>query len=402
MENRNVEKKIQELKEVLLNCKWQFKKYMDSERDNFLEEDYIIETLDTVREFYLTESIILSDNASDNGVNFRSIDEFRKELGRISELHDLFIKLEYIYVYKVNEFLKSDKFIELSEIFGLYKWIENFLFFHWDKSDEYQYIDYNHHYRWRRYLRKKYLRKKYLDDETFYEWIIEELIFVTRELQTLFSHYINEIQDILLKSNGTLNFVVIKNTKVFHPKFPENIKKHLQNLDENLYKKAFEKPEISCYATIEFNGKKYITVNGVDLKRGKDKILKEFKGVLESRFNSKDIEIVNISDDVRYYFNGQQEYINYVSFLDYDADNKYNRMFTCCERKLFAKIREVEGTELDNIKSPETIKLATTKYPCEMCEREIKLCKKISVSCLEVKLIEKYDKIAKEILKAKS
>ena len=62
MENKNIGEKISKLKNFLKDCDWEFKKYIASDVYNSLleNEDTIIDALNTVREFYATESLILT------------------------------------------------------------------------------------------------------------------------------------------------------------------------------------------------------------------------------------------------------------------------------------------------------------------------------------------------------
>lgn len=376
---------------------WKFKEYIASELQNsiFENEDVIIETLNTVKEFYETESLVLSCT------NDRSGEDFKEWLSQISELHDLLLKLEFIYVYKLSEILErpaaSDRSDKLLEFFLLYRRIEEILFLWWYESSEYWYDFFEYSYYYWRSMR---LLQREGVDYAFDERFIEQLIFLTEILSKAFSDRINELQNRMMPPKGTLHFVTVRNTRKFHKKFPRLIKLYL---DDKLYKKAFESRKISCYATIEFKGEKYITVNGIELDNPKEKILQKFTEVLAS-LGKTNVKIVGISNGVRYYLKDQQQYIEYEDFKQQKVDKKHNRMFTCCERKLFAKLREK-----DTFKTPspkEKANLSTTMSPCAMCQREINvLNNKIKVSCLDTSTqninISESDEIATGILKNK-
>lgn len=239
-------------------------------------------------------------------------------------------------------------------------------------------------------------------DYVFDERFIEQLISLTEILSEAFSDCINELQNRMLPPKGNFYFVTIRNTRKFHKKFPRQIKRYL---DDELYEKAFESSKISCYATIEFEGEKYITVNGINLDGAKREILKKFTEVLSS-LGKTNVEIVEISDGVRYYLEDLKQYIEYEDFVSQSAEPKYNRMFTCCERKLFAKLREKDTFKTPSPKGKGKANLSTTKSPCAMCQREIKvLNNKITVSCLDRCMqninINEYDTIAIKILENK-
>lgn len=407
MENGNVEEKIQQLKSSLFHYDWEFKKYINLEECTaFLEnEDIILETLNTVKEFYVTESLILSDS------NVEGEDEFKDKLAQVSELHDLLLKFEFIYVYKLSKLLEMPKSSDKS--FELFKFLDfeikpGAVLLNW--LEDYEFWDVYYYYYWR----MTHLKNSYLDDESFDIWLIESLLDFTQELAKRLPRRISSLQETMLSPNEMLHFVNIRNTRMLHKKFPKWIKQSLIALGGNIYEKAFNDDGIYCYATIEFNGNKYITVNGLDLeKNNKRKILGEFTEVLQN-LGKRNIEIVDISDDVRYYFDDHSNFIDYKSYKNWKDESKhtdeYNRMFTCCERKLFAKIREVENKELCDISSSdrEKIHLSTTKYPCDMCEREIYVNGnnyRINVSSLDKKGkgmdLKDYDDIAKKINSSK-
>ena len=403
MENKNIGEKISELKNFLKDCDWEFKKYIASDIYNSLleNEDTIIDALNTVREFYATESLVLTCG--------KDVDEvdLKESISQVSELHDLLLKLEFIYVYKLTDILEipncSDNSDRLLEFIILCRIIEEILFFLWDVFDRYwnNFFEYMYEFDWYYWRTIRDLR------ENLVHGVLDErgigfLIFLTRNLSKVFSGRINALQNSMLSLDGSLHFVNIRNTRIFHKRFPQRIKKYLSNLDDKIYKKAFESSNISCYATIEFDGEKYIAVNGIALDGNKNRILNEFKKVLES-FDKESVKIVDIADGVRYYLNDLKRYIEYKDFVSQNVDKKNRRMFTCCERKLFAKLREENnGVEIKDISTRKKIHLSTTKYPCAMCQREIGLNNhKINVSTLDKSLknmdLTEYDTIAEEI-----
>ncbi len=83
---------------------------------------------------------------------------------------------------------------------------------------------------------------------------------------------------------------------------------------------------------------------------------------------------------------------------------KDNRMFTCCERKLFAEAdREINKTNTVNI-----AKLTIAMQPCVLCQRSIKIINKAKnfkiitnspekKSKLPPEIIDKMDEVAQKI-----
>lgn len=127
MENKNIGEKISELKNFLKDCDWEFKKYIASDVYNSLleNEDTIIDALNTVREFYATESLILTCGKDVDVV------DLKESISQVSELHDLLLKLEFIYVYKLTDILEipncSDNSDRLLEFIILCRRIEEIL-----------------------------------------------------------------------------------------------------------------------------------------------------------------------------------------------------------------------------------------------------------------------------------
>lgn len=121
---------------------------------------------------------------------------------------------------------------------------------------------------------------------------------------------------------------------------------------------ATNKRKLKCYAVLILQGEKYYSINGIDDTGKFDSIHKVFEQLLQPEY-----EGVRIFDGVRYYLDDKKEFITYKHFKQEGINKKENRMFTCCERKLFAKMRKE--------KKFERAKLIVTSPPCEYCSREI-------------------------------
>jgi len=150
MENKNIGEKISELKNFLKDCDWEFKKYISSDVYNSLleNEDTIIDALNIVREFYATASLILTCGKDVDVV------DLKESISQVSELHDLLLKLEFIYVYKLTAILEipncSDNSDRLLEFIILCRRIEEILFFLWDVFDIYwdNFFEYMYEFDW--------------------------------------------------------------------------------------------------------------------------------------------------------------------------------------------------------------------------------------------------------------
>lgn len=152
--------------------------------------------------------------------------------------------------------------------------------------------------------------------------------------------------------------------------------KYLAKIRE-LELKTFDKREVKCYGSVRKNNIIYMTLNGVkdtDIEVNKEngsnlqKVVNILAELLEG-----DVEYVSISPDTRYYVNPEL-YINYSQFENYSQFKKssedFNRMFTCCERKLIAKMFSPECIDEGEIK------LLISKYPCVICSRTIEIVNK--------------------------
>ena len=151
---------------------------------------------------------------------------------------------------------------------------------------------------------------------------------------------------------------------------------------------ATNKRKLKCYAVLILQREKYYSINGIDDTGKFNTIHKVFEQLLQPEY-----EGVKIFEGVRYYLDDKKEFITYKHFKQ-EGDKKENRMFTCCERKLFAKMRKE--------KKFERAKLIVTSPPCEYCSREIHYIQKNYNKILKLiypqpEHICRHDKIAIEI-----
>ena len=107
------------------------------------------------------------------------------------------------------------------------------------------------------------------------------------------------------------------------------------------------------------NESKYYSINGLN-GDDYDSIHRIFEKLRYQNYRS-----VFISNGVRYFLPDEIEYITYKQFFENKTPSKENRMFTCCERKLFAEIRRQKNIDHD-------IKIVVSSPPCVYCSREIR------------------------------
>lgn len=118
------------------------------------------------------------------------------------------------------------------------------------------------------------------------------------------------------------------------------------------------KRKLNCCALAIIGESEYYTINGLDEEK-----FTELKRVFNQLFN-KNEKYVSVSDGVRYFLSDKIEYITYKQFVNNEHQYQENRMFTCCERKLFAEIRRQKKFDND-------IQIIVTNQPCVYCLREI-------------------------------
>lgn len=149
-----------------------------------------------------------------------------------------------------------------------------------------------------------------------------------------------------------------------------------------------EKGRLNCLAIATVGNKSYFSINGLDSNKY-DRIREVISEFLEEH------HAVVIPDGVRYYLDDEKEFITYKQFKEKSVDKKENRMFTCCERKLFAQMRK--ENRLNN-----NVEIIVTSQPCEYCSREINFIQENYNKLLDViypreEYVSRHDQIAREI-----
>lgn len=153
-----------------------------------------------------------------------------------------------------------------------------------------------------------------------------------------------------------------------------------------------EKNKLNCLAIATVGEEKYFSINGLD-----GKVYNRIREVISEFL--EDYHAVVIPDEVRYYLDDEIKYITYKQFKEKGVDKKENRMFTCCERKLFAQMR-IENRLNNNVK------IIVTSQPCEYCSREINFIQENYNKVLNViypreEYVSRHDQIARGIWKEK-
>lgn len=148
--------------------------------------------------------------------------------------------------------------------------------------------------------------------------------------------------------------------------------------------------KLNCYAIAYGANFDYYAINNLD---GEDR--QELHALFTKLL--KDIPVAQLTNDVRYFLPNEIDYITYEEFqsLPDKPDGKFNRMFTCCERKIFAKLRTDKPAD-------KYVNIIVTQAPCEYCSRELRYIKNnktltIDINYPELSNINSYDSLAHEI-----
>lgn len=147
---------------------------------------------------------------------------------------------------------------------------------------------------------------------------------------------------------------------------------------------------LNCYAVAYGDDFYYYAINHMD-GNDRQKLHDIFSNFL------KNIPAAQLTDQVRYFLPDEKNFINYGEFqsLPDKPDGKFNRMFTCCERKIFAKLRTDKPAD-------KYVNIIVTQAPCEYCSRELRYIKNnetltIDINYPELSNINSYDSLARKI-----
>lgn len=164
----------------------------------------------------------------------------------------------------------------------------------------------------------------------------------------------------------------------------KNFSTELNNL------KGKKRKKLNCYAIAYGDNFDYYAINNLD---GEDR--QELHDLFTRLL--KDIPVAQLTNDVRYFLPNEIDYITYEEFqsLPDKPNGKFNRMFTCCERKIFAKLRTDKPAD-------KYVYIIVTQAPCENCSRELRYIKNnktltIDINYPELSRINSYDSLAHRI-----
>ena len=186
------------------------------------------------------------------------------------------------------------------------------------------------------------------DDKDKFLRIINSLIIRIENTNNIFNNLINKCQHSLLFTFTITDYKEFSKGSFLKSTIKE-FKKKLRN-NEKLY--DILETDVNCLATMSFNNKKYISINGLDTYEKSQKKYENRKkmiSLITDIIENENIKYVEISDETRYYLkesddkatskvnNNFIDYRMYEAYIDSNKVNKNNRMFTCCERKLIAE-----------------------------------------------------------------
>lgn len=198
----------------------------------------------------------------------------------------------------------------------------------------------------------------------------------------------NDLKDLLKEFRDfvSLNYFDDNMFKIYtNNKVSDWLKKIIKNsqiISELEQLSGRKKNKLNCYAEAVVNESKYYSINGLD-GDDYDSIHRIFEKLRCQNYRS-----VFISNGVRYFLPDEIEYITYKQFFENKTPSKENRMFTCCERKLFAEIRRQKNIDHD-------IKIVVSSPPCVYCSREIRNIEKNYKNKIE-KVYQKNGDLEKE------
>ena len=218
-----------------------------------------------------------------------------------------------------------------------------------------------------------------------------------RHIEELFESFSKKISHLTRLFQSSLSsrlssdkfYLVPAKTNEWFGKMIDNVE--LSNTLNTLTGKNRKK--LNCYAVAYSDKFSYYAINNMD---GDDQ--QKLHDVFTTLLNN--MPAAKLTDDVRYYLTDEENSITYGQFKNHTEPIKssYNRMFTCCERKTFAKLRE---DELKNNKLNK-MNILVTQAPCVYCSRELNYIKKrgsvtMNINYPELERINTHDCLAQNI-----
>lgn len=220
------------------------------------------------------------------------------------------------------------------------------------------------------------IRIRFLNIEELFESFSKKISHLTRLFQSSLSSHLSS-DKLCLVSTATNDWF---GEMISDKNFSTEIDKLSRNNREKL----------NCYAIAYGDDFYYYAINHMD---GKD------RQNLHDIFSNflKNIPAARLTDQVRYFLPDEKNFINYGEFQNFPDKpvGKFNRMFTCCERKIFAKLRTDKPAD-------KYVYIIVTQAPCPYCSRELRYIKDnktltIDINYPESSNINSYDSLAHEI-----
>lgn len=407
-----------------LNSYWEFHR-LDSNQENSkskvevnneLINDVDANFINIISDFYFVESlnkIELSEDRELKISNLRKVSEYYSHLLRLKLFYQEEIKKCFEYLYKTKFNLK-DYFLYIP----IFEDLSSVLRFLIEKSE-----DNDDDYAFERIILLDFIFSN-LPSFPWWRWdrrYWNKIYFLNSERQNLSNEEL--IQRILANIGKVLDFFNVELKKCETEYFLLNIKNinevdifgrrhrigsfgelfHQEVLKADLAKYAYK--TVNCYSTMAIGEEIFISLNGIkDKEISTGSNLAKVVAILQKLLPRKS-SYVGISDNTRYYYQDNYGFYDNITYKQYEETNSkesYNRMFTCCERKLIAHLDSL-GVQLGS-----KIELTTTKFPCQLCKRSIDNVNNGKIFTIDIRSssyklglteenIYKYDSYAKKI-----
>ena len=154
--------------------------------------------------------------------------------------------------------------------------------------------------------------------------------------------------------------------------------------------KGKNRRNLNCYAIAYGDDFEYYAINHLDGEE-RQKLHDLFTRLLPK------VPAAKLTDNVRYFLPNENDFIEYGKFknLPENTVGKFNRMFTCCERKIFANLRNRD-------KPINYVYIIVTQPPCIHCSRELRFINNnktfnVDIDYPELNEINSYDRLAQTI-----
>ena len=399
------EKSLENIKK-LSEEKWKFygkeQAVVEIDVDNFkisCEDSSEVDYLDIIGDFYHVEAI----NCPEGEDSFKFI--------KIANYHRTLLRLKWFYKIELKKCLEviGEQYNNSENVSGLWEVLLKDFELNNSKSKLWEYVI------------NKLSENKYDLERLFLLSIVSKLLLdkhiinregfldnIHKEIENVFKVINNELKK-CQENIFLLKCLTVKDLEVFGDFHDiEYFAYKVENILEKNKKNSKLYEKFNCFATMVVDNRKYITINGVKdesltdhphKQKNGESGLSHLKVAFKELLGKKSTYYVGISDLTRYYTENL-EYITYKEFKENKDLNNLNRMFTCCEKKLFAKLSELSPND-------KKITLTITRPPCPLCKRAIEALREdnkyeLIIKCGESELtkekLDEMDNVAKKIL----